>query len=55
MFTVDGAQPAEAVHEDIVARLAKLDGLATRLQRATEAVPARGSTGDDPSSGEQMP
>jgi adenylate kinase len=55
MFTVDGAQPAEAVHEDIVARLAKLDGLATRLQRATEAVPARGSTGDDPSSGEHMP
>ncbi len=55
MFTVDGAQPAEAVHEDIVARLAKLDGLATRLQRAAEAVPARGSTGDGPSSGEQMP
>src|SRR5258708_6106679 len=30
MFTVNGAQPPEAVHEDIVERLAKLDGLAAR-------------------------
>jgi hypothetical protein len=28
MFAVNGAQPPEAVHEDIVARLAKLDGFA---------------------------
>jgi adenylate kinase len=30
MFTVDAARPADAVHQDIVTRLAKLDGLATR-------------------------
>jgi adenylate kinase len=53
MFIIDGAQPAEAVHEDIVARLAKLDGLATRPQRAAAAVLARGSKGDDPSAAEQ--
>jgi adenylate kinase len=29
MFAVDGAQPADAVHEDIVARLAKLEGFGT--------------------------
>jgi adenylate kinase len=33
MFSVHGAQPAEAVHEDIVARLMKLDGFAARSQR----------------------
>jgi adenylate kinase len=30
MFTVDAARPADAVHQDIVTRLAKLDGFATR-------------------------
>jgi adenylate kinase len=30
MFTVDAARPPDAVHEDIVTRLAKLDGFATR-------------------------
>ena len=30
MFIVDGARPADAVHEDIVARLQKLDGFAAR-------------------------
>jgi adenylate kinase len=33
MFSVHGAQPAEAVHEDIVARLMKLDGFAARSPR----------------------
>jgi adenylate kinase len=33
MFSVHGAQPAEAVHEDIVARLMKLDGFAARSRR----------------------
>jgi adenylate kinase len=41
LFTVDGAQPAEAVHEDIVARLAKLEGLVSR-PRAASARPAEG-------------
>jgi adenylate kinase len=36
MFIVDGAQPPEAVHEDIVARLAKLDGFAARPRPAME-------------------
>src|SRR4030088_1973094 len=30
MFTVDAARPADAVHRDIIARLAKLDGFAAR-------------------------
>jgi adenylate kinase len=33
MFSVNGAQPAEAVHEDLVARLRKLDGFAARSPR----------------------
>jgi adenylate kinase len=33
MFSVSGAQPAEAVHGDIVARLMKLDGFAARSPR----------------------
>jgi adenylate kinase len=33
MFSVNGAQPAEAVHEDIVARLMKLDGFAAGSRR----------------------
>jgi adenylate kinase len=33
MFSVHGAQPAKAVHEDIVARLMKLDGFAARSRR----------------------
>ena len=33
MFSVNGAQPAGAVHEDIVTRLMKLDGFAARSDR----------------------
>ena len=33
MFSVNGAQPAEAVHDGIVARLMKLDGFAARPPR----------------------
>jgi adenylate kinase len=33
MFSVNGAQPAENVHENIVARLMKLDGFAARSPR----------------------
>jgi adenylate kinase len=32
MFTVDGSQPPGTVHEDIVTRLRKLSGLATRIR-----------------------
>ena len=39
MFIVDGAQPPEAVHEDIVARLAKLDGFAARPRPVVETSP----------------
>jgi adenylate kinase len=42
MFIVDGAQPPEAVHEDIVARLAKLDGFAARPLPVVEASPGEG-------------
>jgi adenylate kinase len=42
MFIVDGAQPPEAVHEDVVARLAKLDGFAARPLPAVEASPGEG-------------
>src|SRR5262249_41501705 len=42
MFIVDGAQPPEAVHEDIVARLAKLDGFAARPLPAAELSPGEG-------------
>jgi adenylate kinase len=42
MFIVDGAQPPEAVHEDIVARLAKLDGFAARPLPVGETSPGEG-------------
>ena len=35
MFTVDGAQPPDAVHEDIIVRLQKLAALATRTGQGT--------------------
>jgi adenylate kinase len=37
MFSVNGAQLADAVHEDIVGRLAKLDGFATGPPAVTPA------------------
>jgi adenylate kinase len=51
MFSVNGAQPAEAVHEDIVTRLAKLDGFTTGRPLAESALAAEQALRASPAEG----